>query len=207
MLKFIYGRAATGKSYKIINCISRDVIDNRDVVLLVPEQFTFESERALLSALGDKAGTDVSVLSFTRLYDEITRRVGGRVANNISDADRVIIMNRAFKAIKDKLQIWGKYVNSMNFTSNIITAITEFKTASVTPEDIEAVADKVSSNYLKLKLQDISLIYSAYNAILGNVFLDPVDDLARLNEKLLSYRYFEGKNVYIDSFKNFTGQQ
>ncbi len=207
MLKFIYGRAATGKSYNIINCISRDVSENRDVVLLVPEQFTFESERALLSALGDRAGTDVSVLSFTRMYDEISRRVGGRVANNISDSDRVIIMNRAFKAVQDKLQIWGKYVNSMNFTSNVIAAITEFKTAAVTPEDIEAVANQVLSNYLSLKLKDISVIYSAYNALLGNVFLDPVDDLTRLNEKLLGYRYFEGKNVYIDSFKNFTGQQ
>ena len=207
MLKFIYGRAATGKSYNVINSITADVLKNRDVVLLVPEQFTFESERALLSALGDKAGTNVSVLSFTRMYDEVTRKVGGRVANNISDADRVIIMNRAFKSVKDRLKIWGKYSNSMHFTSNLITAITEFKTAAITPDDISNISSEIESNYLKAKLEDISLIYSAYNALLGNVFLDPTDDLTRLNEKLLDYRYFEGKNVYIDSFKNFTGQQ
>ncbi len=207
MIKFIYGRAATGKSYKIISDISADVAKGRDVVLLVPEQFTFESERALLKALGNKATTDVSVLSFTRMYDEITRKVGGRVANNITDSDRVILMNRAFKAVRDKLQIWSKYVNSPHFTANLIAAITEFKTSAILPEDINRALGSVTGNYLRLKLQDISIIYSAYNALLGTVYLDPVDDLTRLNDKLISFRYFEGKNVYIDSFKNFTGQQ
>lgn len=207
MLKFIYGRAATGKSYKIINDICADVISGKDTVLLVPEQFTFESERALLKALGNRASTDTKVLSFTRMYDEISRNVGGRIANNITESDKVLLMNRAFKSVRDKLLIWDKYINSSHFTANLISAINEFKTAAISPEEIVAVSDTVESNYLRLKLKDISIIFSAYNALLGNTFLDPVDDLTRLNEKLLLFKYFEGKNVYIDSFKNFTGQQ
>lgn len=207
MLKFIFGRAATGKSYKIIKDICADVLNGRNTVLLVPEQFTFESERSLLKELGDRASTDVSVLSFTRLYDEVSRNVGGRVANNITDADKVILMNRAFKSVKDKLSLWGKYVNSPRFTQNLINTVNEFKSAAILPEDIESVSKTVESNYLRLKLADISLIFAAYNSLLGSTFLDPADDLLRLNEKLLTFRYFEGKNVYIDSFKNFTGQQ
>ena len=207
MLKFIYGRAATGKSFKIIKDICADVLNGKDTVLLVPEQFTFESERALLKELGNRASTDVSVLSFTRLYDEVSRNVGGRVANNITEGDKVLLMNRAFKSVKDKLAVWGKYVNSPRFTQNLISAVNEFKTAAVLPEDIDNATEQLQSAYLKLKLRDIFLIYSAYNSLLGNTFLDRADDLIRLNEKLLSFKYFEGKNVYIDSFKNFTGQQ
>ena len=207
MLKFIYGRAGSGKSYNIINRITCDAKAGKKAILLVPEQFTFQSERALLSALGDSAGTDVSVLSFTRMYDEITRRVGGRIANNITDSDRVILMNRALSGVKDKLKLWDKYVGSVRFTGNIIAAINEFKTSAISPEEILTAAERIESAYLRAKLEDISVIYSAYNALLENAFLDPTDDLTRLNEKLLSYKLFEGKNVYIDSFKNFTGQQ
>ncbi len=207
MLKFIYGRAGSGKSYNIINRITVDAKAGKKAVLLVPEQFTFQSERALLEALGDRAGTDVSVISFTRMYDEITRKAGGRVANNITDSDRVILMNRALSGVKDKLKLWDKYVGSVRFTGNIITAVTEFKTAAISPEEILAAAEGIESAYLKAKLEDISVIFSAYNALLGNAFLDPTDDLSRLNDKLLDYKLFEGKNVYIDSFKNFTGQQ
>ncbi len=207
MLKVTYGRAATGKSYNVINNICEDVKNGIDTVLLVPEQFTFESERTLLESLGFKNSTNVSVLSFTRLYDEVSRKAGGRVANNINDIDKALLMNVAFKSVKDDLNLWQKYVNSPLFTENLISIINEFKAASITSEDIIEVLPFIKNNYLGMKLKDISLIMAAYNGLLGNVFLDPADDLTRLNEKLLTYKYFEGKNVYIDSFKNFTGQQ
>jgi len=69
MLQFIYGRAATGKTYTVFERIKNDVENAKQVVLLVPEQFTFECERTLLHTLGDRSSTNVSVLSFTRLYD------------------------------------------------------------------------------------------------------------------------------------------
>lgn len=207
MLKFIYGRAASGKTYKIINDISSDILNGENIVLLVPEQFTFECERFLLNSIGGSASTDVSVLSFTRLYDEITRKAGGRVSDNITDSDRIVIMNTAFKSVCDNLSVWSKYVNSSGFTLNLLSAVTEFKSAAISPEDIFSVLDGIENEFLKLKLTDIAIIYEAYNAFLGNKFLDPADDLTRLGEKLLTYRYFENKNVYIDSFKNFTGQQ
>ena len=98
MLQFIYGRAATGKTYTVFERIKDDVQKGKDVVLLVPEQFTFESERTLLHTLGDRSSTDVSVLSFTRLYDEVCRKVGGRVADVVTDFDRVLLIYRAINS-------------------------------------------------------------------------------------------------------------
>ena len=112
MLKVTYGRAATGKSYNVINNICEDVSTGIDTVLLVPEQFTYESERTLLKTLGFKNSTNVSVLSFTRLYDEVTRAVGGLVANNITETDKTLLTNIAFKSVKDDLNLWKKYANS-----------------------------------------------------------------------------------------------
>ena len=207
MLNIIYGRAATGKSYKILENIKNDVLNNKEVILLVPEQFTFESERALLKMLGNKSSTNVSVLSFSRLYDEISRKTGGQIANRITESDKTILINRAFKSVADKLKIWNKYSSSVRFSQNILAAINELKSDAILPEEILTASNSINNSYLKLKLNDISVIYSAYNALLGNTFLDPSDDLTRLNTKLQEFKFFKNKNVYIDSFKNFTGQQ
>ncbi len=207
MLNILYGRAATGKSYKILENIKNDVLNNKEVILLVPEQFTFESERALLKMLGNKSSTNVSVLSFSRLYDEISRKTGGRIANRITESDKTILINRAFKSVVDKLKIWNKYSSSAGFCQNLLVAINELKSEAISPEEILNTSDTINNSYLKLKLNDISIIYSAYNALLGNTFLDPSDDLTRLNTKLQEFKFFKNKNVYIDSFKNFTGQQ
>ncbi len=207
MLQFIYGRAATGKTYTVFERIKKDVGDGKDVVLLVPEQFTFESERTLLHTLGDKSSTDVSVLSFTRLYDEVCRKVGGRVADVITEFDRVLLIFRAMGSVADNLKLWGRYKNSPRFAKTLASTITELKTYAISPEDLSSVADTVTESYLNNKLNDLALIYGAYNALLGIQFLDPADSISRLNESLQTYKYFENKTVYIDSFKNFTGQQ
>ena len=77
LLKFIFGRPASGKTYQILEKIKRQTKTGRQCVLIVPEQFSFESERAVLRALGDKAALGVTVTSFTRLCDEVGRYAGG----------------------------------------------------------------------------------------------------------------------------------
>ena len=77
MLSFISGRAASGKSYEMLNRIEKAVNMGECPILLVPEQFSFQSERAVLSRLGDTLSQKVSVLSFTRLCDEVERNLGG----------------------------------------------------------------------------------------------------------------------------------
>ncbi len=207
MLQFIYGRAATGKTYTVLERIKTDIENGKSVVLLVPEQFTFESERTLLHTLGDKSSTNVSVLSFTRLYDEVCRKVGGRVADLITEFDRVLLIYRALSAVSDNLKLWGRYKNSPKFAETLAATITELKTSAILPEDLSSAAERIEEDYLKNKLNDLAFVYGAYNAMLGSQFLDPNDSMSRLADNLLKYKYFENKTVYIDAFKNFTGQQ
>lgn len=207
MLRFIYGRAATGKTYTVFENIKRDVIAGKSVVLLVPEQFTFESERTLLHTLGNKASTNVSVLSFTRLYDEVSRKTGGRVADLISEYDRFILMGRALASVSDMLSVWGQYVKSTKFIETVLSTVTELKSSAITDNDLIRIIDTLPDSYLKSKLQDLTYVYGAYDAVLGNSFLDPTDNLTRLYDNLIKYPFFKNKTVYIDAFKNFTGQQ
>ncbi len=207
MLQIIYGRAGTGKTYQIFEKIKNDVLKGKEVVLLVPEQFTFESERLLLRTLSGDSTTNVSVLSFTRLYDEVARKVGGRVADLINDSDKILLIGQALSAVSDKLSLWAKYVSSPKFAENILASIAEFKACAISPEDLLKASENVEENYLKEKLNEISLIYGAYDALLANRFLDPTDNETRLADNLLKYPYFKNKTVYIDSFRSFTGQQ
>ncbi len=207
MLQFFYGRAATGKSYTIFQKIKEDVDNGKSVVLLVPEQFTFESERTLLSTFKEGSSTDVSVLSFTRLYDEVSRKTGGRTADTITEFDRVLLVFRAINEVADRLNIWGRYKKSPHFASTLAGTITELKTSSISSSALKKVGESIEEKYLSDKINDLALIYDTYNALLGNAFLDPADSMTRLADKLLDYKYFENKTVYIDAFSTFTGQQ
>lgn len=207
MLKFIFGRPASGKTYNVLNIIKELSFSGKSAVLIVPEQFSFESERAVLKALGDKAALNVSVMSFSRLCDEVGRKVGGIAGVTLTEADKIIFMNRALLAAADELKIWRRYCRSVFFAKTMLDTVGEFKINTVTPEQLKRAAEEASSPSLALKLHDIAVIYETYDALTGEQFIDPADSLTKLYRQLEDCRFFENKTVLLDSFKGFTGQQ
>lgn len=207
MLQFIYGKPASGKTYTALNILKNISEQGKEAALIVPEQFTFESERAVLKVLGDKAAINTSVFSFTRLCDEVGRNVGSIAGITLGDGDKVIFMKRAITNVGSELKLWSRYANSISFAKTILDTIGEFKINAISPNEIKAVADSSESDILKSKLYDLALIYEEYNTLVGEKFLDPADRLSKLYNSLGTFRFFEGKTVILDSFKGFTGQQ
>ena len=207
MLKFIFGRPASGKTYNVLNTVKKLAESGKNTVLIVPEQFSFESERAVLKTLGDKAALNVSVMSFSRLCDEVGREVGGIAGVTITEADKIIFMNRALLSAADGLKIWRRYCHSVFFAKTMLDTIGEFKINTVTAEDLKKAAKETKSHSLALKLHDIAVIYETYDALTGEQLIDPVDSLTKLYRQLENCRFFRNKTVILDSFKGFTGQQ
>ncbi len=207
MLKFIFGKPASGKSYTILNMIKELSNESKETVLIVPEQFTFETERAVLKKLGDSAALNNTVLSFSRICEEVARNIGFSALSPLTDADKIILMNRALKDSKGDLKLWSRYADSVSFAKTMLDTVGEFKINSISSEDIKIVANSTNAPTLKLKLLDIATIIENYDAIVGERFIDPADSLTKLYDTLKDFHYFSGKTVFIDSFKGFTGQQ
>ena len=200
MLQFILGKPSSGKTTIIINKVKELSESGKECVLLVPEQFTFESERLILKELGDKASLNTSVLSFSRLYDEVGRTVGGNAGNVLGDADKVIFMSRALNLMRDELTLWRKYVNSISFAKTMLDTIGEFKINACSSDDLIEVSKQIESSSLSAKLNEIALIYRQYDLLVGEKFIDPADSLTKLYNTLGNFNYFEGKTVFLDSF-------
>jgi len=207
MLKFIIGKPASGKTYEAVKIIEKLCIQKKESILLVPEQFTFENERLLLKKLGDTASLYTSVLSFSRLFDEVGRIAGGIAGTLLSDSDKIIFMSRALKNIEKELTLWRKYTSSVTFAKTMLDTVGEFKINSVKPDDLRNTAENTSNATLKSKLLDIAIIYEEYDTLVGEKFIDPADKLTKLYFKLENCYFFKNKTVIIDSFKGFTGQQ
>lgn len=207
MLNFIYGRASTGKTYETLNRIKEASKNGERVIYIVPEQYSFESERSVLSLLGDKDVHRVTVHSFSSLADTLTCICGGNARAVLTDADKILFMNKTLMSLKDELYFWRKYISSAGFSSKIVDMIGEFKTSAVFPEDLESVSNQLKESALKEKIKALALIYRTYDAILKGRFIDPADKLEKLYNDLNFNKYFLGTTVFIDGFKGFTGQQ
>ena len=76
MLHLLLGRAGSGKTTYLRNLLKETPV-TRQPILLVPEQGSFQNERALLRLVGPKDARRGWVLSFSRLAGRACRPEGG----------------------------------------------------------------------------------------------------------------------------------
>lgn len=78
-MRLIYGRAGTGKSEFILKEIKENLQNNltQKIYIIVPEQFSYATEKRLLETLDAEAVVNAEVISFKRLahrvFSEIRR--------------------------------------------------------------------------------------------------------------------------------------
>ena len=204
MLNFIIGRACTGKTYEVVKRVASDSAFGR-VVLVVPEQFTFETERSLIK-FENAVQENIEVLSFSRLYDAVLQKMGRGSSFCISDFEKVILIKKALKASSDNLQVLKKFVDYNDFPQTLYDTIRDLKFAGASAELLDA-AGKEIGGVCGAKICDLALIISLYDALIHDKYIDPADALSKLYDLLGNFEYFMDTKVYFDSFSGFTGQQ
>ena len=108
MLELILGGAGTGKTILIYDKIKQAVQAGQQVILLVPEQASFENERQLYRLLGPQKALSVEVLSFTRLCDRVFRAYGGMAGIHMEDSSKLLLMSVALEGLREQLQVYGR---------------------------------------------------------------------------------------------------
>lgn len=205
MLYLILARSGGGKTTHITNLISDfSSCENQRMTLIVPEQFSFMSEKMMLGRVGAKAMSNIDVLSFTSLGERLVGRPALHERRRLDDASKSVLMRMALEAVKDKLQLYGEHTSKPSVISEFIALSSEFKQNSVSPDAIRAVLSEMEDGLLKMKLGDIANVLDAYASIISSSYFDPDDLLTELCEILPESDYFSDRLVFIDGFRGFT---
>lgn len=209
-LKFIYGRAGSGKTRFCLNEIKSKLAAGatQPLVLLVPEQFTFQAERDLISVLETGGILKTEVLSFRRLAFRVFNETGGITYPHIHPAGKCMILYRILDKMRDSFQVFSRSADRQGFVNTLSTLITEFKRYNVTPEALDNAGKGLEEdNPLKGKLMELTSIYALFEKTLAERYRDSDDDLTLASEKLVSTSLYDGAEIWIDGFAGFTPQE
>ncbi|HEX2937938.1 MAG TPA: PD-(D/E)XK nuclease family protein [Ruminiclostridium sp.] len=207
MLHIIFGRSGSGKSRLALETAQSAAKSGQNAVIIVPEQFTFETEREIVRRFGANSCLNIEVLSFSRLTHRVMNEYGGLACRYIDDCGRNVLMRLALNQIGDMLEVYSKQAKSASFVKTMVGAVAEYKVCGIDADMLSDAAKKAEGGLLRRKLSDIALIMRTYCAMLESEFSDPLDDLTRLARKLSDCPFFEGKTVVLDGFKGFTPQE
>lgn len=208
MLQFILGKSGSGKTTRALNILSElRKSGKKNLLMLVPDQNSFETETAFLNLLGAGLCRDVKVFGFNRLCDYVFKQTGNIPQNVIDDGVRKIILTKALSECSDNLEFFSSKKTRKSVLELMLHSLKEWKKDNITPDMIDSARENIGSETLSRKLGEISLVLEAYDAILSGTYIEPLDSLNRLNALLSSGSIFDGYTVVVDSFSGFTSQQ
>lgn len=173
-------------------------------MLIVPEQYSFQSEMDLLSTGGEKTAANVLVCSFKRLSFWVKNKYGIVNEKQVNKAGKNLMLTDIIERNKDRFHLYGGIDQGVSFVNRLSSLISEFKRYGVTFEQMKeslSSLDKESSTYKKV--HDLVLLYTEYqNAITG--LTDPDDSLFWLAKTIKEDGLFTDYEVWIDRFDGFT---
>lgn len=206
MVYRIFGRAGSGKTEYMINCLKETQSTGVDCLFLVPEQQSIDTEE-LLEAKG-AAQLDTEVLNFERLPNRVFREIGGLGKRNVDGAGKCALIAAAINALSDTLKLYSTPCRgTLSELSATISALKRLNISAKAFEDICNGIAKSAEAGFAAKLKETALIYGEYQRLLGEALEDDDDPLTSLAKNNDTASFFADKAVFIDGIYTFTPQQ
>lgn len=206
-LQFIFGGAGAGKSYYIYNNIIQQSIENpeKQYLILVPEQFTMQTQKELVTMHPRKGICNIDVLSFERLAFRVLTEMGESQRVLLEETGKSMVLRRVAQEKKKELKILGAKMDKQGYISQMKSMVSELRQYEISAEDLEDILENLASSpELYYKLQDIKTLYQGFFDYLEGSFitqeevLDAMGRVAPLSKKL------KDSVLVLDGYTGFT---
>lgn len=206
-LQFIFGGAGAGKSYYIYNNIIQQSIENpeKQYLILVPEQFTMQTQKELVTMHPRKGICNIDVLSFERLAFRVLTEMGESQRVLLEETGKSMVLRRVAQEKKKELKILGAKMDKQGYISQMKSMVSELRQYEISTEDLEDILENLASSpELYYKLQDIKTLYQGFFDYLEGSFitqeevLDAMGRVAPLSKKL------KDSVLVLDGYTGFT---
>lgn len=212
MIEFITGASGTGKTRLMFEKIKQFCSDNKEVCVLVPEQYSNDFDKKLYSFVGAAYFNNLLSLSFNSLARHLFQLYGdpNRNGEYAEDIAKMIIVSQAVAAAKSKpesLNFFNKRSSQNGFTDEVLKLITDMKHSGITSGDLFKISGSKKDKFHN-KTGDIAAIYCEYERIMEEYgFKDDFDNIREASEIAALNGFFKGKCVFLDEFESFNADQ
>lgn len=207
MLRLVTGRIGSGKTSRIYDEIGKRIECGGSVTLIVPEQFSFRTEKKMLELFGAKGADRVDVVSFSFLAKNILKKYGLNSKNALDDSTRAMLMSVALDEAGDDLQVYSRHKYSPAVIMQMLKTVKDFRQFSITEDKLEETIARLDPSLLRDKLSEILLIEKIYTALVEQNYFDDTCALDVLCDALDRHDDFNGAEVFVDGFRGFTAQE
>lgn len=206
-LQFVFGNSGSGKSDYLYETILEQAAGQPDknFLVLVPEQFTMQTQRELVERQSRHAIMNVDVLSFARLAYRVFDELGKQDLVVLEETGKNLVLRKVAEQKKQELKVLGGNMNKMGYVSEVKSLISELTQYNITPELLEEFLGQARiGEALRLKMQDVLTMYRGFAEYMEGKFITAEEVLALLCEVAEESELLRNSVIAFDEFTGFT---
>lgn len=207
-VRIIFGRTGSGKTWRCFEEIKSLLAEHRHgpLLMLVPEQFSYQAEKNLSSILGAIGSQTAEVLTFSRLSHRIFSVHSGAAKKVLTPAGKNMLVYRALYLKRNQLTVFSGSADKPGFVDQTAGTLSELKRYGIMPSDLKMQAQSCQNVLLSQKLHDLAKVYECYENLLSAEYVDADDNLYRAAALLSKSDYLNGACIWVDEFFDFLPQ-
>lgn len=206
-LQFIFGNSGSGKSdYLYEHVLEQAALHpQQNFLILVPEQYTMQTQRELVRRQKNHAIMNVDVLSFARLAYRVFDELGKQDIVILEETGKNLVLRKVAELKKKELTTLGGNMNKMGYVDEVKSLISEMTQYNVSPEDLEAfLQNEDIGAALRFKLQDILVMYRGFREYMEGRYITAEEVLMLLCEVAGESALLRNSVIVFDEFTGFT---
>lgn len=206
-LRFYFGPSGSGKSHRIYEEIMQRAAQEpgRNFLIIVPDQFTMQTQKDLVMC-SDRGGIlNIDVLSFGRLSHRILEEVGTKEMPVLDDTGKSLVLQKIAADLKEQLPAMGSLLHKQGYIHEVKSAISEFMQYGISTQDMDKlIASAEKRGALAMKLRDLKTLYRGFQDYIRDHFITTEETLDVLRRSLVKSKILPDSVVVFDGFTGFT---
>ena len=210
-LKLILGPSGCGKSRRLFETALEDAAQNpgRQHIILVPEQFTMQTQQSLCSLSQSGGILNIDILSFSRLAVRVFEETGVRRKTLLKETGKTLLLRLIADREAAGLSLLSGAVDRPGVLGELKSILSEMDQYEITDEEIQRMVSECSGRpVLAQKLAQLSVLREKYRQFQETHQMQTVETVPEaLCGRIPASRMLEGSRIYLDGFTGFTPAQ
>lgn len=209
-LQFIFGNSGSGKSTYLYQKIIEESMQRPDgnFIVIVPEQFTMQTQKDLVMAHPRGGIMNIDVLSFQRLAHRIFEEVGADQRSVLTETGKNLMLRKVAIREQERLKVLGSRMNRPGYVSEVKSVLSELMQYEVSDFELQEMERRTENRpLLNAKLEDLQVLYREFLSYRRDRFLKPEEIYDVLCQVAGESALLKNSVLAFDGFAGFTPSQ
>lgn len=209
-LQFILGGAGRGKSWHMEHQVTEEAIEHpeKQFFVIVPEQFTMQTQKNLVMLSERKGLLNIEVQSFLRLAFRIFAETGSGNLPVMDDMGKTMILKKVLLNEQGNLDYFGEQIHKKGYIAEIKSFLSEMMQYGLAEEQLEEIISVSEKRpVLQKKMQDMKVVYQAFTKYIKDHYITSEEVLSVFAEVVSESALLRNAVIYMDGFTGFTPLQ